>query len=445
MVGAAAVAAGCQTTKGAKGPRKLSANDTINVAAIGSGGKGKTDITESQKAGANVVALCDVDERSAAEMRAKYPNAKFYRDFREMLEKQKDIDAVTVSTPDHMHYPASLMAIKMGKHVYCQKPLTHTVEEARTLAKASVDYKVVTQMGNQGHAGNGVRELCEMVWSGVIGQIKECHIWTNRPIWPQGLNRPEGSDPVPANLDWDMWLGPAPARPFVSIHPVTQKNCYNPFVWRGWWDLACVALGDMACHIADPANWALKLSTVNPTSIEVVSQEGTTTEQAPNKSVLKYTFPARDGQNPVTVFWYDGGNLPPRPEGVAPETVIGEGDNGSLFIGEKGAICANTYGENPRLLPESLMKDYKKPGESIPRIPDENPYGEWINAIRTGTLPGSNFGYAGPFTEWILLGNLALRAGKSLQWDSSTLSVTNAPEANQWVRKEYRKGWDIKL
>jgi predicted dehydrogenase len=451
MVGAAAIGAGCQTgkpksaaaAKGSKGPRKMSPNDKVNVAGIGAGGKGRTDISECAQAGANIVALCDPDERQAGEMRAQYPNAKFYTDYREMIEKHPDIDAVTVSTPDHSHYPASLLAIKNGKHVYCQKPLTHTVEEARNLAKAAKEYKVVTQMGNQGHAGNGVRELCEMIWSGVIGQIKECHIWTNRPIWPQGLNRPDVKDTPPKELNWDLWLGPAKKRPFVDKHPVTNKACYCPFVWRGWWDFGCGALGDMACHIADPPNWALRLSTVNPTSIEVVSQEGMTSEQAPNKAVLKYQFPARGKQNPVTVYWYDGGNFPPRPAGIPADVKIAEGSNGSLFIGESGAICADTYGENPRLLPYSLMDSYKKPDATIPRVPGENPYSEWISAIQNNTLPGSNFSYAGPFTEWILLGNLALRSGKSLQWDGANLKVTNVPEANEWVRKDYRSGWNF--
>ena len=444
MSSAALVAAGC-ATKGQKGarPRTISANEKINFAAIGSGGKGSSDI---QGAGANnnIVALCDVDDVRAGETFTKFPNAKKFRDFRVMLEKEfHNIDAVTISTPDHMHAHAALLAMKMGKHVYVQKPLTHSIEEARLLTLAARENKVASQMGNQGHSGEGVRKLCEMIWSGAIGQVREVHIWTNRPVWPQGYNRPTIVDPVPDTLSWDLWLGGAPERPYVKTHPDTQKDCYQPHNWRGWWDFGCGALGDMACHIADPANWAMKLSTVSPSAVEVVHQEGETDEQGPSKSHLKFTFPARGDMIPVEVHWYDGGLKPEAPAGIGASVMGDKGNNGSLFIGDKGIATAGEYGGNPRLLPDERMNDYKFPEPTIPRV-DGNHYDDWIRAIKGGPAACSNFDYAGPFTEWILLGNLALRTRKSLVWDSANLNVTNAAEANQWVKKTYRKGWDLR-
>jgi predicted dehydrogenase len=447
-MGSLAAAAGCAT--GTKGKpvakrRRISPNEKLNIAGIGIGGQGGGDIAACGKSD-NVIALCDVDHGYDGTQKtfAQFPNAKKYKDFREMLDKEKDIDAVTISTPDHMHAFIALTAMQMGKHVYVQKPLTHTIEEARILTQAAKKYKVVTQMGNQGHSSDAVRQICEWVWADAIGNVKEAHIWTNRPSWPQGLKRPAGSDPVPATLDWNLWLGVAPERPFVAKYPGTDKNCYLPFVWRGWWDFGCGALGDMACHIMDASNWALKLG--YPTSVEVVSQEGATDEQGPLKSVLKYEFPKRGKLCPVTVYWYDGGNLPPRPKDLGADVKLGSGNNGTLLIGDKGYITSDTYSNNPRLLPAEKFKDYQNPKPTLARIKNQNHYQNWIEACKGGAPACSSFDYSGPFTEVVLLGNLALRAGKGkLEWDGPNMKVTNHPEVNALVKNNYRNGWSISL
>lgn len=449
------VFAGCATTKKGKAPAKISKspNEKINLAAIGAGGKGEADTDGAFMNGRNnMVALCDVDDKQAVKSFNRWPDAVKYRDFRKMLEKEKSIEAVTVSTADHTHAVAAALAMSMGKHVYVQKPLTHTVYEARKLADLARKYKVVSQMGNQGHSDPGVRYFCEMLWDDAIGNVKEVHCWTNRPIWPQGLNRPSGSDPVPATLDWDLWLGPAPERPYVAKHPDTGKNCYCPFVWRGWWDFGCGALGDMACHIMDAANWSLFLGA--PSSVECLSQDKTTAEMAPVKSVLKYEFPERPcmatggkwkGKKlpAVTMYWHDGGNLPPRPEGIGADVELGEGDNGTLMIGEKGVLTCGCYGGDPRLLPADKFKDYVKPDPYIPRVGGS--YGDWITSIKEGKQACSNFDYAGPFTEMVNLGNVAIRAGQKILWDSKNMKITNVPDANKYIKVEYRKGWTIEL
>ncbi|GMW00959.1 MAG: dehydrogenase [Candidatus Hydrogenedentota bacterium] len=449
-MGAATLAAGCATKGGKKtaGPRKVSPNDKLNIAAIGSGGKGGSDIAGCSKE--NVVALCDVDWANAAETFAKFPDAKQYKDFREMLDKES-IDAVTISTPDHFHAIAAMAAMERGIHVYVQKPLTHTVWEARLLTEAARKYKVKTQMGNQGRSGEGVRQLTEMIWGGAIGQVREVHCWTNRPIWPQGLDRPDKTDAIPDTLDWDLWLGPAPERPYVDKHPVTNEKCYCPFVWRGWWDFGCGALGDMACHIMDPAFYSLQLG--YPTSFELVTQEGRSSEMAPNKSIVKFDFPERvapDGKkmDPVAVYWYDGGLMPPMPEGLPADTKLGEGNNGSLFIGDKGMATTGTYGDGSRLLPDAVNEAYQRPEPFLPRVKGSH-YTDWISAIKgEQEQAGSYFDYAGPFSETVLLGNLAVRcgeAGQKFEWDAKAMKITNVPEANQFVSKEYRKGWEISL
>lgn len=403
-------------------------NSKLNIAGIGVGGKGASDV--DGMGGENIVALCDVDTRQIDRAKMKYPNARVWRDYREMLEKQKDIDAVTVSTPDHSHAPAAMMAIKLGKHAYVQKPMTHSIFEARKLTEAARERKVATLMGNQGHSGEGVRKLCSLIWSGALGDITEVHCWTDRPIWPQGLTRPEGSKPVPAYLDWDLFLGPAPERPY--------NDGYHTFAWRGWWDFGTGALGDMACHIMDPACWALKLR--DPISVEAV-QEGNTAESGPKSSTITYHFPARNGMPPVKVVWHDGRKTPSRELlGLAPDAKIP--DNGSLFIGTKGKITTETYGGNPRLTPDSALKELPKVELAIPLSPGH--YQEFILACKGQKTPGmGDFDYAGPFTEFVLLGTVAVRAGKKLLWDGPNMKVTNAPEANQYVRREYRKGWTL--
>ncbi|HOE12112.1 MAG TPA: Gfo/Idh/MocA family oxidoreductase [bacterium] len=438
LTGTAATAlAGCATP--ARRPKLSktgyrSPNEKLNIAGIGVGGKGSSDIDNCRSE--NIVALCDVDWVQGGPTFERYPKAKRYRDFRDMLEKEeRNIDACTISTTDHVHAVAAMMAMKMGKHVYVQKPLTHTIYEARMLREAARKYGVATQMGNQGHSGDDVRKFCELIWSGIIGNVREVHAWTDRPIWPQGIPEPLPEEPIPDDKDinWDLWIGPAPYRPYNSK--------YAPFNWRGWWDFGTGALGDMGCHILDPANWALLLE--YPISVECVSQEGKNKQTAPNKSIIRYEFPARESMAPVTVYWYDGGNLPKRPKEIPEGIKLADGDNGSLFIGEKGVIAIGTYGGNPQIFPESLAKEYKEPEPLIPRAPGEDHARDWLQACMGGPPACSNFDYSGPFTEWVLLGNLCLRCEGKLLWDGPNMRVTNNSEANQYVRMKYRKGWHL--
>ena len=417
-----------------QGPRKISANEKVNVAGIGAGGKGSSDIAGAAGAGANIVALCDVDWNQAAETFKKYPNAPKYKDFREMLDKEgKNIDAVTISTPDHMHAPIAVAAMQLGKHVYVQKPLTHDIFEARRLKELAKKYKVASQMGNQGHSGEGVRRLTEWIRAGVIGTVTEAHIWTDRPIWPQGINRPTDTPPVPDTLAWDLWLGTAPERPY--------NPAYLPFKWRGWWDFGCGALGDMACHIMDPAYTSLDLG--YPTSVEAVS-EGKTDETCPVWSIITYEFPAKGKRPAVKVIWYDGKKLPPRPAAAKPDEKLGDGDNGTLFVGDKGMLACGCYGGGPCLIPSEKMKDFTRPERSIPNSTGH--YKEWLDACMGIDPPKggwtNNFDYAGPFTEMVLLGNLAVRVGKKIEYDPVNMKVTNCPEANQYLQRQYRKGWE---
>jgi hypothetical protein len=392
----------------------------------------------------NIVAVCDVDEDYAGKVFDSYPQAKKYTDFRKMLEKQKEIDAVVVATPDHTHAVISMMAIKMGKHVYCQKPLTHSVYEARMLTEAARKYKVATQMGNQGHSGEGIRLVCEWIWDGAIGEVCEVHAWTNRPVWPQGIDRPKDVPPVPAALDWDLWLGPAPQRPY---HP-----SYLPFNWRAWWDFGTGALGDMACHVLDPVFWALKLG--YPKAVEACHsydvremwKRADNTETYPRASIVRYEFPARGGMPPVRLKWYDGGMLPPRPEELEPSRQIDKKGSGVIFVGDKGKLMCGTYGDSPRLIPESKMREYKRPAKTLARI--EGGVGghekNWVRACKGGEPACSNFDYAGFLTEAVLMGNLAIRhPGMRLNWDGENMRVTNLPEANEYVRREYREGWTL--
>ena len=431
----------------AKPTNYKSPNSKLNVAGIGVSGKGATDIDGVFKAGENIVALCDVDQNYLNKAKQTYTGATLHRDYRKMIAEQKDIDAVIVSTPDHHHALASMLAIRAGKHVYCQKPLTHSIWEARQLTLAARKYKVATQMGNQGHSGEGVRELCEMIWSGVIGDIREVHCWTDRPIWPQGLDRPQRQDTVPSSLDWDLWIGPAPMRPYAASWTEEEaagwkrgggRPVYHPFSWRGWWDFGCGALGDMGCHIMDPANWALKLGA--PTSVEMVEVDRMTKEMAPRASVIRYQFPERHGLPALTFFWHDGGKKPQKPAEMEAKELQA---NGTLFIGSKGKLVCEAYGGNPTLLPESKMKDFVKPPQTLARVPDNDPYKDWVRACKGGPAACSNFDYAGPFTETVLLGNLALRVGKKIEWDSKHLRAKNAPEAEQYIRRQYRPGWEI--
>jgi len=424
------------------GTGKKSPNDKLNIAGIGIGGMGKGNISNAAET-ENIVALCDVDDSYAAETIKLYPNAKLYKDYRIMLEKQKDIDGVMIATPDHTHAVIAMAAMKMGKHVFCQKPLTRLVSEARMLTEAARKYNVVTQMGNQGHAGDGVRSICEWIWAGTIGQIHEVEAWTNRPVWPQGINRPKDEPAVPAALDWDLWLGPAPVRPY---HPF-----YHPFSWRAWWDFGSGALGDMACHILDPVFTSLKLK--YPTSVEAIISTFVSPEKMwdkvdnketfPQASIVRYTFPARGDMPPVKVTWYDGGLMPERPEELAPGEKMGDGGNGVLFIGDKGKLMCNCYADEPRLLPASKMKDFVQPAQTIPRI-EGGIEKNWIRACKGMETACSNFDYSGPLTESVVMGNLAIRYPlQKLEWDGKTMTFTNFPEANDFVKTHYREGWAL--
>jgi predicted dehydrogenase len=426
-------------------PNYKSPNEKLDIAGVGANGRAAADLEGVSNE--NIVALCDVDANSLAEALKKYPGARPYTDYRIMLEKEKTIDAVTVATPDHHHAPAAIRAIRAGKHVYVEKPLTHTVWEARQLTLAARQHRVATQMGNQGHCGQGIRELCEMIWVGAIGQVREVHCWTDRPKgwWMQGLLRPPGSDPIPSFLDWDKWIGPAPMRPYLHEWPKELqkpygKIVYHPANWKGWWDFGCGAVGDMACHIMDCPQMALKLGP--PDSVEVISSSERVPEMLPLQSLLRYQFPARGAMAPCTLTWYDSTQKPPRPA----EMEAAELDsNGTLLFGDKGKIFCGVYGSNPRLLPESSMADYKRPPKTIPRVPGDSPHQDWIRACKGGPPACSNFDISGPFVEWVLLGNVAIHLGpgKKLQWDSKHLRVTNAPEAQELIRGAYRQGWEV--
>jgi predicted dehydrogenase len=478
-----------------------SPNEKLNFACIGIGGKGSSDADHVGSLG-NVVALCDIDDTFLDRKAEQFPKAKKYHDFRKMLDEMgKEIDAVTVGTPDHTHAVASIAAMKMGKHVYCQKPLTHSVYEARMMRETAEKHKVATQMGNQGTASDGLRTAVEVIRSGAIGPVHEVHVWTNRPAiyWVQGadailkvsaarsaalaalhgltpsdLHRPS----VPKHVHWDLFLGPAAARPYDPI--------YHPFHWRGWWDFGTGALGDMACHTANMAFMALKLG--YPTSVEAQSGE-INPETYPNWAQIAFHFPARDEAPPATLYWYEGSHdgrrvLPPTEVasrrggrrgggGRGGQRQLGndshlarwlekngrllpEGhtlsDSGSLLVGDKGILFSpNDYGESFTLLPEKDFAGYQRPPKTLPRNSTQNGRGdtdfnqkaEWVAAIRGGRPAMSNFNYAALLTETILLGNVAMRVGKKLEWDGPNMQVTNCPEAEKYIKPEFRHGWTL--
>jgi hypothetical protein len=455
-------------------------NSKLNIAAIGAGGKGAsdTDCCDTE----NIVALCDVDTVRCAGQIKKYPNAKFYRDYRKLLDEMgKGIDAVTVSTPDHFHAIAASAAMRLGKHVYCQKPLVQTIYEARYLRNLAKETGVVTQMGNQGSAADGLRRAVECIQAGIIGQAREVHIWTNRPVWPQGLDRPTGSDPVPETLDWDIWLGPAPFRPYKS-------KVYNPWNWRGWQDFGTGALGDMACHTVNMPFRALRLG--YPTEIDGTPLGAMNHETYPLGSKIRFEFPAHTetvpaahktffhrndtvSTAPVTFTWYDGGqpdeskpnghdfsNKPPKELLADIEALLGEVPNSAcLIIGDKGKIFSpDDYGEQffVKLNDDQKFVHYKKhPAlaaipQTLPRNPfkgdnDRRHHQEWIAAIKAGKPLDcySRFEITAQLTEIMLLGCVSLRAGKKLDWDGPNMKATNCPEAAQFIKRENRAGWKL--
>ncbi|MDA0932392.1 MAG: Gfo/Idh/MocA family oxidoreductase [Planctomycetota bacterium] len=400
--------------------------DKLNVAAIGCGGKGYVDAKGC--ASENLVALCDVDERRGAKLWKEHPEARVYRDFRELLDREKDLDAVLVSTPDHTHAVAAAWAMQRGLHVFCQKPLTHSVEEARVLTMLAQRTGVVTQMGNQGTATDGLRKGVEVIRSGAIGDVREVHVWTNRPIWPQGVNAPAEIQPIPAGLRWDLWLGPARHRSY--------NEAYCPFRWRGFWDFGTGAIGDMACHTLNLPYLALQLGA--PTRV-TAEQEGNTVASAPLKSQIRFEFPARGALPPVVLTWHDGGYMPDV-EAYLPGVQLS--NSGSLMIGDRGQLYSpGDYGDQWRLLPEADFADFEAPAPFLPRT--EGIYSEWLDAIKGGTPPMSRFEHAGPFTEAALLGNVAIRAGVPIEWDAARMRITNAPEAERFLRDEYAYGWEL--
>ena len=410
------------------GPRHVPPSEKLNIAGVGVGGRGAGDLNEVGSE--NIVALCDVDDKYAAGTFKRYPNAGKYRDFRRMLDKEKNIDAVIVATPDHTHAVVTMAAIKMGKHVYCEKPLAHSIYEVRRVTEAAREAKVATQLGNQGQASEGTSLVCEFIWDGAIGPVREVHSWCNRPISPRGIDRPKETPPVPGTLDWDLWLGPAPERPY---HP-----CYLPFKWRGWWDFGTGVLGDIGCHQLVSIFRALKLG--YPTSVEACSS-GINSETAPLASIVRYDFPAREGMPAVKLTWYDGGLMPARPQELENGLRFGNADD-NLFVGEKGKMLSH------RLLPESMSKDYGRPPRVLPRSPGHHK--EWINACKGGEPAGSNFDLAGPLTEMVLLGNVALRMGQQLYekglklyYDGPSMKITNLPEANNYISSKYREAWTL--
>jgi predicted dehydrogenase len=444
------------------GAGRIPASDKLNIAAVGVGGMGKNNLDAVSSE--NIVALCDVDDSFAAETYSLYPTARRYKDFRKMFEKQKDIEAVIVATPDHTHAAVAMMAMKMGKHVYVQKPLTHTVHEARLLTETAREMKVATQMGNQGRSGEGVRLVCEWIWDGAIGRVREVYAWTERPTWMQGVGRLPGEDPLPPGLDWDLWLGPAPYRPYLGFRypfgrPLVKqyRGVYHPHDWRGYWDFGNGAIGDMFCHIVDAAFWSLRLK--YPTSIEAYPAnymdgmlgKPDIMDTYPSASIIYYEFPARGDMPPVKLTWHDGGLKPRRPPELEPEREVGAGMS-LIFVGESGTLVCGETGESPRLIPESKMKAYRRPPKTLPRIGEGKRSGQrgheqdWVTACKEGKAACSNFNESGLLTEAALLGNIGIRfPGVKLQWDGANMRFTNCPEANQYLQNEYRKGWSLEV
>jgi predicted dehydrogenase len=433
-------------------------SDTLYIAGIGVGGKGESDLTGfAANPKAKIAFLCDVDDRMAVKSKANFPQAKYYKDFRVMLDKEdKGIDAVSVSTPDHTHAVAAMAAMQRKKHIYVQKPLTHSIYEARMLSEAAKKFQVVTQMGNQFASADHVRVTKEMIDAGLIGDVTKVLTWTNRPVWPQGVPTPTGKHDIPKEVDWDLWLGPSK---YIDYNPA-----YLPFNWRGWWQFGTGALGDMACHIMDAAFRILPIDF--PTEVECSSttawsdffKEANYADSCPASSIIHLKFPRKDGKGNINFTWMDGGLLPQRPEELLPEERMGGGGNGYIFEGTKGKLMGD-YNMAPSLLPTSRMKDITMPKPSIPRVPgaEAGHYTQWVEACIKGygkMEVSSPFEFAGPFTEAVLMGNLAIRSysmrgadgkgypgRKKLLWDAKNMKITNFDNANQFVKDQYREGW----
>lgn len=436
------------------GARFVPPSEKVNVAIIGCGGQGRTNLRELLKLeDVQVMAVADPRDTEDYERfyyrgkagrrpvkaeiekhyQAKNPSFRCaeYEDFREMLEKEQSIDAVLVATPDHVHASAAIRAMRAGKHVYCEKPLAHNVWECRMFARVARETGVATQMGNQGHSSQGIRQTVEWIRAGAIGTIREVHAWSDAGRWVTGRGRPAETPPVPAGFNWDLWQGPRAARPY---HPD-----YTTFNWRAWWAYGGGAFGDMACHNIDNAVWALDLDA--PTSVEGHAPEGADAERAPFCAIYHYHFPAKGSRPPVRLTWYDGGLRPPTPDVVAPDEQLEGGGNGTLFIGETGIISCAGWGGAPRLFPMALQESYQRPAPTIPR--SKGHHRDWIDACKGGPAASSHFEYGARLTEIILLGNAALRTGTKLWWDAAAMKATNTTEADRFLKEEYRPGWEI--
>jgi len=424
------------------GPGYTPPSEKITLAGVGVGGVGHGQLQACEKQGCQIVALCDVDEQYAGKSYRRWPQARRYRDYREMLQSEKDIDAVYVGTPDHSHAVIVVAALRKRKHVCCVKPLTRTIAETRRVVEVAQKAEVATQVtASPNSTENGCR-TCEMIWDGAIGDVREVHIWSNRPLWPQGMLRPPGADPVPHTLDCELWIGPAPIRPFKNEWPpdhlalqlLVNRNVrpavYHPWNFRGWWDFGTGALGDMGCHHFNIPKKALKLG--HPASVSATATK-VTAETAPLASIVTWEFPAREGMPPLKAVWYDGGVKPPRPVELEPGRTLPA--EGVLYIGDKGKMLGS------RLIPEAKMKAYKMPPKTLQRR--GGTWSEWAEAIRGGQPAACRFDWAGPLTELVLLGNIAIRTGKHLIWDGENMRFTNDEEANKYVSQPYRSGWSL--
>jgi Predicted dehydrogenases and related proteins len=410
-----------------------SPNNKLNIAVVGVGGRG-WDVVQGLKS-ENFVAFCDVDDARATRTYEEFPNVRRFRDYREMLDNLgNQIDAVAIATPDHMHFPIAVAALQLGKHLFVEKPLTHTISEARHLDRLAREKKVATQMGNQGHALEGMRLIKEWLDAGIIGEVREMHSWTDRPIWPQGVDLPDHGKfipVVPSTLDWNLWLGVAPERDY--------DPAYVPFAWRGFWDFGTGALGDMGCHIMDGAYWALELT--QPTAVEAISARQTD-QSPPTASVVTYEFPARKNLPALTWKWYDGGLMPLLPPEL--EATRQLQPNGTLIVGSKATVFADTYYASARIIPETKMRELAPnlPPKTIPRV-EGGHFAEWIRACKGGPKPGSNFEYASQLTETVLLSNVAVRTRRRIEWDAKAMKVANLPDADRYVTKTYRAGFGV--